>query len=179
MACPTSLLVVTLLILGMVASNPAAVVVPIEASGSSRIIATGPKSPYGLPLRSSIIPPFILTATDLDRIDGNQDGRVTNEEWRRVFIILLAIYDSDGDGTLSISEFQAHNLSPPDPTTRLIPPPSKQKNALTDFKGQLGREHDHLNRKKEQMNRQRDRNNPRHHHRDRQEQRMQPWNGRP
>lgn len=34
---------------------------------------------------------------DLDRIDDDHDGRVTGEEWRRAFMILLAIYDSDGN----------------------------------------------------------------------------------
>eukprot|EP00057_Strongylocentrotus_purpuratus_P009890 XP_011664364.1 PREDICTED: uncharacterized protein LOC105438347 [Strongylocentrotus purpuratus] len=117
---------------------------------------------------------------DLDRIDDDHDGRVTGEEWRRAFMILLAIYDSDGDGALTVGELQAHNLTPPHPTTRLAPPPSKHRNLSVDFKGQLAREHDHVTRKKEQMNRQRDqlfvrdRNTPRNQHR--QEQRMQ---GRP
>ena len=86
-----------------------------------------------------------------------------------------------GDGALTVGELQAHNLTPPHPTTRLAPTPSKHRNLSVDFKGQLAREHDHVTRKKEQMNRQRDqlfvrdRNTPRNQHR--QEQRMQgrPW----
>lgn len=116
-----------------------------------------------LPMRPSL-QSIVPRAAEFKVIDTNRNGIVTMEEWEGMFTVLLALYDANGDGAISMMELHTANLTPHHSNNgRLATLHSKQKisSVAVDFKGQLAREHDHVARKKEQLlaSRQRDRYN--------------------